>query len=61
MRKQYKSLGKLKSRRPFDVLIRGNHGTVKFNADYEDVSHMRDTVHMVKEDGSWKGIGFVTK
>ncbi len=58
MRKQYRTLGRLSSRRPFDALIRGNHGTVMFNADYLEESHVRDTVHMVKEDGQWKGIGF---
>lgn len=61
MRKQYRQLGKIQSRRPFDALIRGNYGTVKFNADYLGETHLRDIVHMVKEDGKWMGIGFITK
>jgi len=59
--KQFAQLGKILSRRPFDAQIRGNHGTVRFNADYEREAHLRDTVHMVKEEGKWKGISIITK
>jgi len=60
-RTQFRVLGKIKSRRPFTAYIRGSRAAVSFNADYEQESHARDTVHMVKESGNWKGIAFITR